>query len=47
MKYSHYLSAAEQDAPDNLKGSFLQYKKLKKTLKRCKYVALASVSVSY
>ncbi|KAI8112293.1 hypothetical protein M9434_003616 [Picochlorum sp. BPE23] len=35
MKFAHYLTTLERDAPKQWKGKFLQYKKLKKVLKTC------------
>lgn len=35
MKFAHYLTTLERDAPQQWKGKFLQYKKLKKILKTC------------
>ena len=46
MKYSHYLSAAEQDAPVSLRGRFLKYKKLKKTLKQCRCAAGGRIGIA-
>lgn len=35
MKFAHYLATIERDAPEEWKGKFIKYKKLKKMLKAC------------
>lgn len=42
MKFAQYLKAVEVEAPDELQGRFLNYKSLKKTLKRCNQAAHAA-----
>lgn len=36
MKFAHYITVLERDAPPQWRGKFLLYKQLKKMLKRCK-----------
>jgi hypothetical protein len=42
MKFAQYLKAVEVEAPTELQGRFLNYKALKKTLKRCNEAAHAA-----
>ena len=42
MKFAQYLKAVEVEAPDELQGRFLNYKALKKTLKKCNAAAHAA-----
>jgi hypothetical protein len=36
MKFAHYITVLERDAPPQWRGKFVKYKQLKKMLKRCK-----------
>ena len=42
MKFAQYLKAVEVEAPEELQGRFLNYKALKKTLKKCNAAAHAA-----